>query len=167
MTFREGFLPFYHGQAYSPQVFGSEKIPAIAHLWTQSKTSFIEQPSYAPHQSLRHPIGRPETGSQCSKDCQKSLSSYILPRTSGPPTTLPISKLAAFSCKIVRDGVTSSESILSKCELLNSYFMAILTQSSETVPTSPLRNIPPPLTLSGVSYTEEEALHLLWNRSVL
>lgn len=92
VTFREGFLPFYHGQAYSPQVFGSEKIPAIAHLWTQgcfwSETSFIEQPSYAPYQSLSHPIGRPETGSRCSKDCQKSLSSYVLPRTSGPPTTL-------------------------------------------------------------------------------
>ena len=91
MTFREGFLPFYHGQAYSPQVFGSEKIPAIAHLWTQScfwsETSFIEQPSYVPHQCLSHPIGKPETGSRCSKDCQKSLCSYILPRTSGPPNT--------------------------------------------------------------------------------
>ena len=165
---KDSFL-FYHGQAYSPQVFGSEKIPAIAHLWTQScfwsKTSFIKQPSYAPHQSLNHPIGRPETGNRCSKDCQKSLSSYVLPRTSGPPTT-PYFQI----------GRIFLQNYQRWCHLFWIHIVQVWAaeqlfhgnfDNPLTVPTSPLRNTPPPLPLSGVSYTEEEALHLLWNRSVL
>ena len=56
------------------------------------------------------------------------------------------------------DGITSAESTLSKCELLNSYFTNSLTRSSQSIPTPPSLIRHP--TTSSDSCTEE-ALHLL------